>query len=54
MTDAIKRADRQYAVFAARMLELLAKEERDMARFNATLYIGSANTSNETVRPSKG
>lgn len=53
MTNAIKRADAAYAEFAARMLEALAKEERDMARFNVTLYVGSADTTAATVRPTK-
>ena len=54
MSDAAKQHDARYADFAARMLSALAKEEADMAAYNAkSLYVGAANVSAETVRPAK-
>lgn len=53
MSDAAKAHDAKYADFAARMIAALAKEEADMARFNATLYVGAADMTATTVRPSK-
>lgn len=53
MFDAIKKDNARYADFAARMVAGLAKEESDMAHFNATLYVGNADTTAETIRPSK-
>ncbi len=55
MTEAAKKHDARYADFAARMLAATASEEASMARYNAsvTRYIGSADTTAQTVRPAK-
>ncbi len=56
MSDDAKKHDAQYADFAARMLAALATEEASIASYNAkvTKYVGNADSSSETVRPSKG
>ena len=56
MFDAANKSDRAYADFAARMLAATAKEESDMARYNAnvTRYQGAnVDTTSATVRPSR-
>ena len=55
MTEAAKKHDAAYSDFVVRMFAVSASEEASMARFNAsvTRYIGAADTSAQTVRPSK-
>lgn len=53
MTDAIKRADAAYALFALDMLTIESREAKSLESYNATLYVGNANTTAETIRPTK-